>query len=80
MSIIINGDIIFLYSIQFLNKSLEALSNNLEDIDRKYWSSEFKSIDLNSLKKKDPYPYEWLTNIKKFNYPKLPPKMHMTQN
>ena len=26
------------------------------------------------LKKKDPYPYEWVNNIKKFNYTKLPPK------
>ena len=58
MSIIINRDIMFLDSMQFLNKSLDALSDKLEDIDRKYLSSEFKSIDLNLLKKKDPYPYE----------------------
>ena len=74
MSIIINRNIIFLDSMQFLNKSLDALSDKLEDIDRKYLSSEFKLIDLNLLKKKDPYPYQWVTNINKFNYPKLPPK------
>ena len=74
MSIIINRDMIFLNSMQFLNKSLDALASNLEDIDRKYLSFEFKSIDLELLKKKDPYPYEWVTNIKKFDYPKLPPK------
>ena len=74
MSIIINKSIIFLDSIQFLSKSLDALSGNLEDIDRKYLSSEFESIDLELLKKKDPYPYEQVTSIKKFDYPKLPPK------
>ena len=40
MSIIINRDIIFLDSMQFSNKSLDALSDNLEDIDRKYLSSD----------------------------------------
>ena len=74
MSIIIYRDIIFLNSMQFLNKSLDALASNLEDIDRKYLSFEFKLIDLELLKKKDPYTYEWVTNIKKFDYPKLPPK------
>ena len=76
MSIIINNNIIFLDSIQFLNKSLDTLSSNLEDIDRKYLSSEFESIDLELLKEKDPYPYKWVTNIKKFHYPKLPPRLN----
>ena len=40
MSIIINRDIIFLDSMQFSNKSLDASSDNLEDIDRKYLSSD----------------------------------------
>ena len=62
MSIIINRDIIFLDSMQFLNKSLDALSNNLEDTDHKYLPSEFKLVDLNLLKKKDPYPYEWVNS------------------
>ena len=35
--------------------------------------SEFSDTHLQLLKKKDPYPYEWVDDYRKFNYPRLPP-------
>ena len=73
MSIIINKSIIFLESLQFLKGSLDGLAANLEDTDRKHLLSEFSDTHLQLLKKKDPYPYEWVDDYRKFNYPRLPP-------
>ena len=74
MSIIVNKNIIFLDSLQFLKGSLDTLANNLDDNDRKYLLSEFHDTHLQLLKKKDSYPYEWVDDNRKFNYPRLPPK------
>ena len=81
MSIIIKKKIIassrkkniFLDSMQFLKASLESLAANLEDTDCKYLLSEFPADKLQPLKKKDAYPYEWVDDYRKFNYPRVPP-------
>ena len=74
MSFIINKKIIFLNSMQFLKTSLDHLAKNLEDNDYKYLLSEFSPDKLEILKRKDAYPYEWVDDYRKFNYPRLPPK------
>ena len=74
MSIIINKNIIFLDSLQFLKASLDELANNLEDTDFKYSLSEFLQDKLEILKRKVAYPYEWADDYRKFIYPRLPPK------
>ena len=74
MSFIINKKIIFLNSMQFLKTSLDNLAKNLEDNDYKYLLSEFFPDKLEILKRKDAYPYEWIDDYRKFNYPRLPPK------
>ena len=74
MSIIINKNITFIESMQFLNSSLDTLVKNLEDDDFKHLTSEFSREHLDLLKNKDIYPYEWVDDIRIFNYPRPPPK------
>ena len=71
--IIINKNIIFLNSHQFLKDSLDSLLGNLKDDDFKHLLSEF-SEDKLELRIKDSYPYEWVDSYKKFLCPRLPPK------
>ena len=60
MNIIINKNIIFLDSLQFLKASLNNLAANLEATDFKYLLLEFPQDKLNLLKGKDVFPYEWI--------------------
>ena len=68
MSIIINRNIIFLDSLQFLKASLDSLAGNFQDSDFKHLLSEFSSDKLELLMKKDAYPYEWVYSYEKFKY------------
>ena len=74
MSVIINKNIVFLDSLHFCKASLDDLAGNLEDKDFKDLMPEFPSDELELLRKKDSYPYEWVDSYKKFIYPRLPPK------
>ena len=74
MSVIINKNIVFLDSLHFCKASLDDLAGNLEDKDFKDLMPEFPSDELELLRKKDSYPYEWVDSYKKFTYPRLPPK------
>ena len=80
MSIIVNRNITFIDSLQFIKASLDTLTSNLEDNDFKYLMSEFPSDKLEILKRKDTYPYEWVDSYEKFNYPQLPPKNVFTHH
>ena len=60
MSIIINRNIVFLDSLQFLKASLDTLAGNLQDSDFKHLMSEFPEDKLEILRKKDLYSYEWV--------------------
>ena len=57
MSFVINKNIIFLDSLQFLKSTLDNLAANLEGSDHKYLLSEFSQHKLEILKRKDAYPY-----------------------
>ena len=48
----------FLDSLQFCKPSLDTLAGNLQDNDFKHLLSEFPEGKLESLRKKDSYPYE----------------------
>ena len=74
MSIIVNRNIIFLDSLQFLKASLDNLAGNLENEDFKHLLSELSEDKLKVLNRKDAYPYEWVDSYKKIIYPRLPPK------
>ena len=57
-----------------MNSSLEKLVKNLSDNDFKYLTEEFGSKNLELLKQKDAYPYEYMDSFKRFNEEKLPDK------
>ena len=60
MSIIVNTNNKFLDSFQFWKASLDSLAGSLEDKDFKHLLSEFPVDNLEILKRKDSYPYEWV--------------------
>ena len=66
MSIIVNRNIIFLNSNQFYKGLLDSHASNLEDKYFKYLVSEFSRDKLEILKRKDPYPHEWVDLYEKF--------------
>ena len=66
----------FIDILQFMNSSLDKLVKNLSDEDFKYLVEEFDSENLQLLKQKGAYPYEYMDNFKKFNGEKLPARKH----
>ena len=60
--------------MQFMNSSLDKLVKILSDNDFKYLAEEFGSKNLEHLKQKDAYPYEYMNSFKRFNGEKLPDK------
>ena len=59
-------------SMQFMNDCLEKLVKNLKDDDFKYLTKEFGSKNLELLKQKDAYPYDYMSSSKIFIEKKLP--------
>ena len=57
-----------------MNSNLEKLVKNLSDNDFKYLTEEFGSKNLELLKQKDAYPYEYMDSFKRFGEEKLPDK------
>ena len=53
--------------MQFMNSSLDKLVKNLSDEDFKYLVEEFGSENLELLKQKDAYPYEYMNSFERFN-------------
>ena len=64
MGFILNKNLVFIDSMQFMNSSLEKLVKNLSDNDFKYLTKEFGSKNLELLKQKDAYPCEYLVKKK----------------
>ena len=50
-----------------MNSSLKKLVKNLSDNDFKYLTEEFDPKNLELLKQKVAYPYEYMDNFKKVN-------------
>ena len=67
MAFILNKNLVFIDSMQFMYSSLEKLIKNLTDDDLKYLAQEFGSKDLELLKQKDAYPYEYMSSFKRFS-------------
>ena len=64
----------FIDSMQFMNSSFKNLVKNLSDEDFKYLIEEFGSKNLELLKQKGAYPYEYMNSFERFNEEKLPAK------
>ena len=58
--------------MQFMNSSLDKLAKNLSDEDFKYLVEEFGSENLEILKQKGAYPYEYMNSFDRFNEETLP--------
>ena len=65
MAFILNKNLVFIDSMQFMNSSLEKLVKNLTGDDFKYLTKEFGSKNLELLKQKDAYLYEYLDSFEK---------------
>ena len=65
-----------------MNSSIEKLVKNFSDNDLKYLAEEFVSKNVELLKQKDAYPYEYMDSFKRFGEDKLPDKncFHSSKN
>ena len=72
MALLLNKNVFFIDSTQFMNFSLDKLIKNLSDEDFKYLVEEFGSRNPEILKQKGAYPYEYMNSFKRFDEDKLP--------
>ena len=66
MSFSINNKLSFIDSFQFLSSSLDSLVENLNKDNRKYLNQEFHNNVFDLVKRKEFYPYEYMTDFEKF--------------
>ena len=78
MAFTINKNLTSIDSMQFINSSPE-LVKNLSDNDFKYLTQDFASENLELLKQKDLYPYEYIDSFERFCEEKLPDKKIFSQ-
>ena len=71
MAFFLGRDLVFIDSMQFINCSLDKLVKNLVHKGFKYLIKEFGAENLELLKQKGAYPYEYMNNFKRFNADKL---------
>ena len=67
MAFLLNKNLVFIDRMQFMNSSLEKLVKNLSDEDLRYLVEEFGSENLELLKQKGDYPYEYMNSFERFN-------------
>ena len=67
MVFFLNKNLVFIDSMQFMNSSLDKLAKSLSDDSFKYLTKKFGSKNLELLKQKGVYPYEYMNNFKRFN-------------
>ena len=70
MAFILNKNLVFIDSMQFMNSSLEKLVKNLSDNDFKYLTKEFGSKNFELLKQKGAYLYECMDSVQRFKVKK----------
>ena len=63
MAFFLNKNLVFIDSMQFMNSSLDKLVKNLSNNDFKYLTEEFGSENLEHLKQKGTYPYEYMDSF-----------------
>ena len=76
MAFFLNKNLFFIDSMQFMNSSHEKLIKKLMDDDFKYLTEKFGSKNLELLKQKNTYPYEYMDSFKRFGEEKLPDKKY----
>ena len=58
--ILLNKNLVFIDSMQFMNSSFEKLVKNFSDNDFKYLTEEFSCKNLELLNQKDTTPYDYM--------------------
>ena len=76
MAFFLGKNLVFIDSMQFMNSNLDKLVKNLSDEDFKYLVKEFGSENLEILKQKGAYPYEYMNSFKRFNEETLPARKY----
>ena len=77
MAFTIDKNLVFIYSMQFMNFGLYVLVKNLTDNDFNYLFEEFNGEQLNLVKQKGVYPYEYMDSFKKYSENDLPDKCQL---
>ena len=72
MTFFFGKNLVFIDSMKFINSSLDKLVKNLSDEGFKYLLEEIGSKNLELLKNKSAYPYEYMNNFERFDEEKLP--------
>ena len=72
MAFMIDRNLIFMDSFQFMNQSLSNLANNLPKDGFYHTKNEFGSNNLDLLTKKGVYPYDYMDRFDKFKEEGLP--------
>ena len=76
MTFFLGRNLVFIDSMQFMNSILDKLAKNLSNEDFKYLVEEFGSENLEILKQKCTYPYEYMNSFKTVNEKKLPARKY----
>ena len=71
MAFFLSKNLVFINSMPFMNFILDKIVKNLSDEDFKYLGEGFGSENLEILKQKGTYPYEYVNSFKRFNEEKL---------
>ena len=77
MVFFLNENLVFIYSMQFMNSSLDKLIKNLSNEGLKYLVEEFGSENSELLKQKGDYPYEYMNSFERFNEKKIPARKYL---
>ena len=70
----LSKNLVFIDSMQFMSSSLDKLVKNLSDKNFKYLIEEFGSENLELLKQKGAYPYDYMSSFERFEEKELPNK------
>ena len=71
MAFFLNKNLVFIENMQVMNSSLEKLGKKLSEEDFKYLEEEFGSENVELLKQKVDYPYEYTNSFERFNERKI---------
>ena len=75
-ALFLNKNLVFIDSMQFMSSSIDKLVKNFSDEDFKYLIEEFGSENLELLKQKGDYPYQYKKSFERFNGKKLPARKY----
>ena len=69
-------NLVFIDSMEFMNSGLDRLFKNLPDEDFKYLVEECGLKNLDLLKQKGAYPYEYMNSFERFKEKKMPARKY----